>query len=161
MFRDLNVRITPGRRILAWILLLALLAGAAFVLPRFTARLGVQRAGDLILWACVALIGIKALAFLLLDPLLRNRRTAAPGFARDLLVVLLYVVAAGLLIHLTLGVNLGALLGTGAIAAAVVGLSLQEVLGNLFSGISLQLDSAFQVGDWLEITGNLRGGPGG
>jgi len=160
MFRDLNVRITPGRRLFAWILLLLLLAGSAFVLPRFTASQGLRRAGDLILWACVSLLAIKAVSFFLLDPLLRNRRTAGPGFARDILMVLLYIGCGAFLVHSLLGVNLGALLGTGAIAAAVVGLSLQEVLGNLFAGVSLQLDSAFQVGDWLEVTGNLRGGPG-
>lgn len=160
MFRDLNVRITPTRRILAWVLLLAILAVAAFVLPRSTASPGFRRSADLIIWTCISLVGIKAVSFFLLDPLLRNRRTAGPGFVRDLLVVFLYIGAGAVLVHFTLGVNLGALLGTGAIAAAVIGLSLQEVLGNLFAGISLQLDSAFQVGDWLEVTGNLRGGPG-
>jgi len=160
MFRDLGTRISTARRSLAWAILLLLLAGSTWALPHFSASPLLRRSGDLILWACLALAGIRLLSFALLDPLLRNRRTAGPGFARDLLVVLLYIGAAGLLGHFVLRVDLGALLGTGAIAAAVVGLSLQEVLGNLFAGISLQLDPAFQVGDWLEITGNLRGGPG-
>jgi 2,3,4,5-tetrahydropyridine-2-carboxylate N-succinyltransferase len=42
----------------------------------------------------------------------------------------------------------------------VIGLSLQETLGNLFAGISMRLDPAFEVGDWIEVSGNLRGGPG-
>ena len=134
MFRDLNVRITPGRRLFAWILLLLLLAGSAFVLPRFTASQGLRRAGDLILWACVSLLAIKAVSFFLLDPLLRNRRTAGPGFARDILMVLLYIGCGAFLVHSLLGVKLGALLGTGAIAAAVVGLSLQEVLATSSRG---------------------------
>jgi hypothetical protein len=114
----------------------------------------------MILWTALAYGAIRLVTFLLLDPLLSQRKTATPGFARDLLVVTLYLVAAGGILRVVGQVSLGQLLGTGAIAAAVVGLSLQEVLGNLFAGISLHLDPAFLEGDWVEITGNLRGGPG-
>ena len=160
MFRDLREKVSAPRRILAWVLLLALLAVAAFVLPRMTPHPAAQRAADVIFWAALAYGAIRLISFLLLDPLLSQRQTATPGFARDILVVVLYAVSAGLILRGVMQVSLGQLLGTGAIAAAVVGLSLQEVLGNLFAGISLHLDPAFQEGDWLEITGNLRGGPG-
>jgi CRP-like cAMP-binding protein len=96
--------------------------------------------------------------WLLVDPLLRERETATPGFARDLIVVLLVFIATGAVMRYALGVSVTQLLGTGALAAAVVGLSLQEVLGNLFAGISLHLDPSFREGDWVEITGNIRGG---
>ncbi|WLT31400.1 mechanosensitive ion channel family protein [Geothrix sp. PMB-07] len=148
------------RRLAAWVLLGVLLVAAAFVLPRVTDHPAAQRTADVILWSLVAYGAIRVISFLLLDPLLSHRQTATPGFARDLLVVALYLVAAGGILRHALQVSLGQLLGTGAIAAAVVGLSLQEVLGNLFAGISLHLDPAFREGDWLEITGNLRGGPG-
>ncbi len=160
MFRDLREKVSAPRRMVAWALLALLLLAAAFVLPRMTAHPAVHRAADVILWSALAYGGIRLFSFLLLDPLLSQRQTATPGFARDLLVVVLYMVAAGGILREVMQVSLGQLLGTGAIAAAVVGLSLQEVLGNLFAGISLHLDPAFQEGDWVEITGNLRGGPG-
>lgn len=162
MFRDLRTRITPARRASAWALLALLGVGAFFLLPH--SRYGGQAAlGSFaigLLWAAGLFFTIRILTFVLLDPLLRQRKTATPGFARDLIVVFLYFGGAGLVLHKILQVDIRALLGTGAIAAAVVGLSLQETLGNLFAGISMHLDPAFQVGDWLEITGNLRGGPG-
>jgi CRP-like cAMP-binding protein/small-conductance mechanosensitive channel len=160
MFRDLRVKVSGPRRIAAWVLLLLLLVVGAVVLPRITTHPAAHLAADVILWSAVAYGAIRLITFLLLDPLLSHRQTATPGFARDLLVVALYLVAAGGILRQVLQVGLGQLLGTGAIAAAVVGLSLQEVLGNLFAGISLHLDPAFQEGDWVEITGNLRGGPG-
>jgi small-conductance mechanosensitive channel/CRP-like cAMP-binding protein len=160
MFRDLRAKVSAPRRLAAWILLGLLLVAAAFVFPRMTPHPMVHRAADVILWAALAYGAIRLISFLLLDPLLSQRKTATPGFARDILVVTLYLVAAGGILREVLQVSLGQLLGTGAIAAAVVGLSLQEVLGNLFAGISLHLDPAFQEGDWVEITGNLRGGPG-
>ena len=160
MFRDLRAKVSTPRRIAAWAILAGLAVAAALLLPRLHPHPALQRAGDGLLWAAAAYLGIRLISFLLLDPLLSQQRTATPGFARDLLVVVLYVAAAGGILREVLGVGLAQLLGTGAIAAAVVGLSLQEVLGNLFAGISLHLDPAFQVGDWVEITGTLRGGPG-
>ncbi len=160
MFRDLRRAVSSTRRIAAFGLLLLALGLGAYVLgtqhahPRF-----VQAAGTLF-WVVGAYLGIRIFTYVLLDPLLSNRETAVPGFARDLVVFALYVGAGVLLLHKAGGVNLGAILGTGAIAAAVVGLSLQETLGNLFAGISLNLDEAFRPGDWIEVTGNLRNASG-
>lgn len=160
MFHDLRGRVSSTRRILAWVILVLLLITAAFVLPRYSRIQAFQTVADAVLWTLVALVSVRLLTFLLLDPLLRYRKTATPGFARDLLVVALHLIAAGLILRNVVGMDPTALLSSGAIAAAVIGLSLQETLGNLFAGISLHLDPAFQVGDWVEITGNLRGGPG-
>ena len=150
MFRDLRERVSAPRRMVAWGLLALLLVAAAFVLPRLSPHPAIHRAADLLLWAVLSYGAIRLISFLLLDPLLSQRQTATPGFARDLIVVALYLVAAGGILREVLQVGLGQLLGTGAIAAAVVGLSLQEVLGNLFAGISLHLDPAFREGDLVK-----------
>lgn len=42
-------------------------------------------------------------------------------------------------------------LATSAIASVILGLALQETLGNLFSGIALQFDKPFEIDDWVEI----------
>jgi CRP-like cAMP-binding protein len=101
-------------------------------------------------------LAIYLLSFFLLDPLLRQRQTATPGFARDIIVFSLYLVAAGFVLGKVANISIGAILGTGAIAAAVLGLSLQQTLGNLFAGMSLHMSPAFQVGDWIEVSGNVR-----
>lgn len=55
------------------------------------------------------------------------------------------------------GLQLGPLLATSAAASVILGLALQDTLGNLFAGISLQVDHNFEIGDWLEITsGNQK-----
>jgi len=118
------------------------------------------RARETVFWALGCYLGIRIFTHVLLDPLLSHWRTSTPGFARDLAVVSLYLGAAVFLLHRSVGVDLGTLMSTGAIAAAVVGLSLQETLGNLFAGISMSLAPAFRVDDWVEVTGNLRGGSG-
>ena len=71
-----------------------------------------------------------------------------PRILRDILqgVVLLFVVMATL--H-SAGVEPGSLLTTSALLTAVVGLSLQDTLGNVFSGLSIQAQTPFEVGDWI------------
>lgn len=160
MFRDLRSQVTPLRRRLAVGLLMLLVLAVGFFLSNLLKNPLFGTVIRALLWAGGAFLVVRLFAWALLDPLLSQGRTATPGFARDLLVVILYFAAGGFILHRIVGVNLGALLGTGAIAAAVVGLSLQEVLGNLFAGISLHLDPVFAVGDWVEVTGNLRGGAG-
>jgi small-conductance mechanosensitive channel len=43
------------------------------------------------------------------------------------------------------------ILATSAAFSLILGLALQDTLGNLFAGISLQVDRAFDIGDWLEV----------
>ncbi|MFZ4402778.1 MAG: mechanosensitive ion channel family protein [Pseudobdellovibrionaceae bacterium] len=54
------------------------------------------------------------------------------------------------------GFSVAPLLATSAAFSLILGLALQETLGNLFAGISLQLDKSFEIGDWLEITSGLQ-----
>lgn len=49
-------------------------------------------------------------------------------------------------------IHLTALLTTSAVFSLVLGLALQDTLGNLFSGIAIQIESPFRIGDWIEIT---------
>jgi small-conductance mechanosensitive channel len=46
--------------------------------------------------------------------------------------------------------QLAPLLATSAALSVVLGLALQDTLGNLFAGISLQLDHVYEIGDWIE-----------
>jgi small-conductance mechanosensitive channel len=48
-------------------------------------------------------------------------------------------------------IQLGPLLATSAAFSIILGLALQDTLGNLVAGIALQLDKSFEIGDWLEI----------
>lgn len=49
------------------------------------------------------------------------------------------------------GVQVAPLLATSAALSVILGLALQDTLGNLFAGISLQVDKTFEIGDWLEV----------
>ncbi len=54
------------------------------------------------------------------------------------------------------GIQLGPLLATSAAFSIVLGLALQDTLGNLVAGVALQLDNNFQIGNWLEVVNGVN-----
>jgi small-conductance mechanosensitive channel/CRP-like cAMP-binding protein len=79
-----------------------------------------------------------------------------PRILRDLLQAFLYF-GVGLVALRAGGVEPTSLLATSALLTAVIGLSLQETLGNLFAGLSLQAQPPFSVGDWLQYADGPSG----
>ena len=49
------------------------------------------------------------------------------------------------------GFKLAPLLATSAFFSIVLGLALQDTLGNLFAGVALQLDKPYEIGHWIEV----------
>ncbi len=47
--------------------------------------------------------------------------------------------------------HLAAVLATSAVFSLVLGLALQDTLGNLFAGVALQIDPPFIIGDWVDV----------
>ena len=56
-----------------------------------------------------------------------------------------------LLLSLFYDVRITPLLATSAIGTAIIGLALQDVLGNVIAGVALQAEQPFRVGDWVTI----------
>jgi small-conductance mechanosensitive channel len=85
--------------------------------------------------------------------ILHRRRTGieTPKILRDLVDGVLFLLTLIVILQATLEVNLSALLASSAVLSLVLGLALQETLGNLFAGLSLQAERPFAEGDWVKI----------
>jgi small-conductance mechanosensitive channel/CRP-like cAMP-binding protein len=93
----------------------------------------------------------RSLVLLLVDVLLERRtERPAPKIFRDLSTAVAYLVVALVALR-SVGVEPGSILTTSALLTAVIGLSLQDTLGNLVSGMALQMQRPFDVGDWIEV----------
>jgi small-conductance mechanosensitive channel/CRP-like cAMP-binding protein len=73
-----------------------------------------------------------------------------PKILRDVIKAFIYA-GVVLLVLRSAGVEPGSLLATSAFLTAVIGLSLQDTLGNLFAGLAIQAQRPFFVGDWVEF----------
>jgi small-conductance mechanosensitive channel/CRP-like cAMP-binding protein len=75
---------------------------------------------------------------------------------RQLLIGTCYVILVFLSFGWILHIDITHLLTTSAIISVVIGLALQDTLGNLFSGLALNFSKPYQVGDWVKL-GNYEG----
>ena len=78
-------------------------------------------------------------------------RVAVPVLLVNLFTLLLSMVLGGWIVTDIFNVRLAPLLATSAIFSLVLGLALQDTLGNLFSGVAMQFDKPYEIGDWVEI----------
>lgn len=85
----------------------------------------------------------------------RRTHRAPPRIFRDLTQAIVYVVVLMLTLR-AVGVEPGSLLTTSALLTAVVGLALQDTLGNMVSGLALQMQRPFEVGDWIQFDPDPR-----
>ncbi len=106
----------------------------------------------LILVGILGYLFVRALNSLVFALAFRLKRIDAPTLIRNIFTIVAFTIL--FLIAFTLlfpGVNLGALFTTSAIFGVILGLALQDTLGNFFAGISLQADRPFQVGDVIAV----------
>ena len=106
----------------------------------------------LFLVGIIAYLFVRALNFIFFALAFRLKRIDAPTLIRNIFTIvaftILFLVAFTFLFP---EVNLGALFTTSAIFGVILGLALQDTLGNFFAGISLQADRPFQVGDVITV----------
>lgn len=79
----------------------------------------------------------------------RRRNVIAPQLMRQILGLVLYFLLFAWALNEILNRDIRPALAGGAVIAAILGLALQDTLGNLFSGMALHLEGGFEVGDVL------------
>lgn len=113
-----------------------------------------------ILWFIVTFIimvaVVRVVAFLFFDLLLYRKSIKYPRLIRDIVVIILYVIGILLIVHYVLGIKITVVLASSAILTVVVGFALQDILGDLFSGIALNFEESMRIGDWIKI-GDFEG----
>lgn len=107
----------------------------------------------LIFYASLAYLIVRALNTLIFGLAFRFRQGfEAPTLVRNVFSIVAFTALFFLIFAFIFPkVNLGALFTTSAIFGVILGLALQDTLGNFFAGISLQADRPFQVGDVITV----------
>src|SRR6266478_7903065 len=121
--------------------------------PRARAEDSLINIPKLILFSLLAFLGVRALSTIIFDFVFRLRRGyEAPTLVRNIFSLVAFTILFLLIFNrIYTEVNLGALFTTSAIFGVIIGLALQDTLGNFFAGISLHADRPFQVGDVIVV----------
>ncbi|CAG0990863.1 CRP-like cAMP-activated global transcriptional regulator [Burkholderiales bacterium] len=96
----------------------------------------------------IAFAVIRVFMIFVLSTLLA--RFTVPRILSEFLLVILLIVYALFRLK-AVGVNLAGIVTTSAVLSAALAFSAQETLGNLWAGISLQLENTVRLGDWIKV----------
>lgn len=106
-----------------------------------------------LLASSLAVLLIRIAGDLVFGYALRLRKDyEAPSIVRNLFSIVAYILILTLVFKIYFPtIELAALVTTSAVFSVIIGLALQDTLGNFFAGISLHADKPFQVGDVITV----------
>jgi small-conductance mechanosensitive channel/CRP-like cAMP-binding protein len=141
------------RRAILTSMALFLLCGLAILVGHAFADFGWRDLSGYLRWfgflgAGMCVINLAGIALFRVG--LPSLRLSSPRILQDLIVGLAYIIWALIWLRAN-DVDLTSIIATSAVITAVVGLALQDTIGNIFSGIAIQLDQSIDVGDWIKI----------
>src|SRR5262249_9433007 len=99
----------------------------------------------------VLLLGVGRSSFLLVFHVL------VPRVYRPLPKIFLDIIQSGVFLAALVftlaiaGVDPLSLLTGSAVLPAIIGLSIKDTLGNLFAGLALEMQTPFEIGDWVQF----------
>jgi small-conductance mechanosensitive channel len=99
-----------------------------------------------------ATVLVKSLRTMTLEYLfLGHMKVGVPLLLVNLFTLLISLVVVGWFLTEIFNFKIAPLLATSAIFSIVLGLALQDTLGNLFAGVALQIDKPYEIGHWVEV----------
>lgn len=108
---------------------------------------------EIVLWMALVVAIVRFINSFVFGAVLRKTSSyELSNLLRNVLAIVVYIVAFFVIFKAQYPtVDLAALFTTSTIIGVVIGLALQDTLGNLFAGIALQADQPFQIGDVISI----------
>ncbi|MBL8149779.1 MAG: mechanosensitive ion channel [Blastocatellia bacterium] len=104
------------------------------------------------------LLSLSRLVFLVIfDIFFAKLGRPIPKITQDIFQGIAYV-GVTLLTLRAAGVQLSSLLVTTTLLTAIIGFALQETLGNIVAGLTLQAQQPFEIGDWIQLDGHVPTG---
>ena len=82
---------------------------------------------------------------------LRSMRYGVPLLIVNIFSLILSVFIYSWMLNSIFNIQVTHLLATSAVFSIVMGLALQDTLGNLFAGLAMQFDKPFEIGNWIQV----------
>lgn len=86
-----------------------------------------------------------------------DRRPQEARLIQDLIVAGVYLGVVLSIVGFVFGAPIGTLVATSGVVAIILGLALQNTLGDVFSGVALTLGRPFSIGDWIQLADGTEG----
>src|SRR6185437_13755140 len=119
---------------------------------------GVRYVSGIFAWLAAAWFCARLLDFLLYRAALSAPRpTQYPRLLSDLLHGIVFVLAAIAILIFVFRQQATGFIATSSVLIAVIGFALRYIISDVFSGIALNFDHPYRIGDWVEPAGSTIG----
>lgn len=154
------------RRLRGPLLVLVLLLAPTAVWPELFAQLGdtldstarvarrVLAAG---IWLAGAWLVVRLVDAIVWDGLVAPRLGGkVPGLLKDVVAAGIFALALTGVLALVFDLDVTGFWATSGVVGLVLGFALQSMIADVFSGIALNVDRPFQLGDWVRLSNRAR-----
>ena len=112
---------------------------------------------DVLWWIIPAILLHLAVELFLWRPLEERSGRKIPRIGRRFVSFSIYMLTSLAIVAFVYDQKLTSLLATSGVIAMIIGLAIQINISNIFSGIAINIEHPFRVGDWVQI-GNFEEG---
>ena len=106
---------------------------------------------DILWWLAPAYFLSKAVRQFIVSPLEKSTDRTVPSLLILFVTFIIYILAFFGIVAFVFDQRLTSLLATSGVLAMIIGLAIQINISNIFSGIAINLERPFRVGDWVKI----------
>ncbi|MBF0467757.1 MAG: ABC transporter substrate-binding protein [Desulfamplus sp.] len=106
---------------------------------------------DILWWVIPALFLISAIEQFVWNPLEKRANRSIPDLVRKSVAFIIWMLAFFGIIAFVFDQKITSLLATSGIIAMIIGLAIQINIANIFSGIAINIERPFRIGDWIKI----------
>lgn len=112
---------------------------------------------DIFWWITPAIFINLAIKRFVWIPLEENTGRKIPKIVTNSVVFLVYLLTSFGIIAYVFDQKLTSLLATSGVLAMIIGLAIQVNISNIFSGIVINIEQPFRIGDWIKIDHKYKG----
>ncbi len=102
-------------------------------------------------WFMPAYLATIAFELFFWRPIEERTSRTIPNILRRFVSLVIYLLAIFGIVAFVFGERLTSLLATSGVIAMIIGLAIQINIANIFSGIAINLETPFRIGDWVKI----------
>lgn len=110
------------------------------------------------LWLSGAWLAGRVLFFGVLNPMIRSRTgVEAPGILGNFIHAALMICTIPLIIKFVFERPIGGLVASSGLVTLIIGLAIRDMIADFFSGLAMNIERPYSIGDWIELEPGLVG----
>lgn len=104
------------------------------------------------LWVTITLIFLRLVDEVLFNTFIsKNLQKPVPKILKDVISLIIFIIAISAMLTVVFKFSLAGVFAASGMIGLVVGLALKNIISDIFSGIILNMERPFDIGEWIAV----------